>query len=247
MHNTTKLSIVIRLLLRLCLVFIILYGLYLNTYAGFGAFQPWLLLFYTTQSNFLVMLVFLVFCIADLRALLTHTSVSSLSCSAFVNNMYAVKTALTWAISITGIVWHLLLVSEMQKMAPQITAQTGLVITPELWLSLDLLHTGSPLLAFLDWLLFSPKGKIKWLTPVRWLIIPLSYFVFICCWVNGVGPVKPEYSFIYPYPFLDFQANGVLRTWLGLLVILLGMLGLGYLYLLFDRLVLKVQTLFSSS
>jgi len=242
---SSKPILALKILIRLSLVVVVIYGLYLNLYGGFGnEFQSWLLLFYTTQSNALVMLVFAILCIHDVRDF--FAAKPSQSCR-MRERMEGVKVALTWAISITGIVYHLLLVSELHRMAPEITAQTGLVLTPELWLSLDLLHTWSPLLAFMDWLLFSKKGNMRLVTPLKWLLIPLIYFVFICLWVNLVAPVKPEYSFTYPYPFLDFQANGVWETWKGLLIILTGMLCLGYAYLMLDKVFAKVYSCFVKS
>ena len=234
----SKPILALKVLVRLSLVVVVLYGLYLNLFGGFGnEFQSWLLLFYTTQSNALVMLVLGVLCFHDVRDL--FGSGVRKTCH-MQERMEGVKVALTWAISITGIVWHLLLVAELQKMAPEVTRQTGLVITPELWLSLDLLHTWSPLLAFLDWLLFSKKGTMRLMTPFKWLLIPLAYFVFICLWVNLVAPVKPEYTFTYPYPFLDFQGNGFFETWAGLMLIVFGMLCLGYAYLMLDKVLGKV-------
>lgn len=243
--ESNKPLLALKILLRLGIVIVIVYGLYLNLYGGFGnEFQSWLLLFYTTQSNTLVMLVFAILCIHDVRDFFVPASAQAKPCRMRAR-MESIKIALTWAISITGIVYHLLLVSELKRMAPEITLQTGLVLTPELWLSLDLLHTWSPLLAFVDWLFFSKKGAMRPLTPFKWLLIPLAYFVFICLWVNLVAPVKPEYTFTYPYPFLDFQANGVLETWKGLLIILFGMLCLGYAYLMLDLLLGKVMAYFS--
>ncbi|MGL4667129.1 MAG: Pr6Pr family membrane protein [Saezia sp.] len=242
--GSNKALLALKILLRLSIVIVIAYGLYLNLYGGFGnQFQSWLLLFYTTQSNALVMLVFAILCAQNIREFFAAPSASNPCCTSA--RMEGIKTGLTWAISITGIVYHLLLVSELQRMAPEVTAQTGVVITPELWLSLDLLHTWSPLLAFMDWLLFSPKGTMRRFTPVKWLLIPLGYFVFICLWVNLVAPVKPEYTFTYPYPFLDFQANGLVETCKGLVVILLGMLVLGYLYLGLDKVLGKLFSFFS--
>ena len=224
-----------RLGLRFPLVAVIAYGLYLNLYGAFNAFQPWLLLFYTTQSNALVLLLFLVICVYDLKQLAPHYRETRLP-----QWLQGSKTALTWAISITGIVWHLML-------APYIENYSGLeILTPELLLSFSLLHTWSPLLAFIDWIMFDPKGTLKRLTPLRWLLIPIAYFAFICVWVAFVGPVNPDLGLTYPYPFIDFATYGALAIWRNVAFIAAGMLLLAYLFYAADKLLAKTTLHISS-
>lgn len=226
----------LRLSLRCSLCIVIAYGLYLNLFSAFSQqFQAWLLLFYTTISNSLVLLVFLWLCVYDFRLLLSSAKPQTTPYSL----IFRIKVMLTWAISITGIVWHILLVP---RMTPELLATApAYVDLPALLMSFSLLHTWSPLLVFLDWLFFDSKNRIERFAPIRWLCIPLAYFVFICIWVNTVGPVNADYGFTYPYPFLDFQANGNAKTWCGIMVILLGMLSLGYFYLVIDRLIPRLN------
>ena len=64
-----------------------------------------------------------------------------------------------------------------------------------------LLHTASPLLCVIGWLVFGPRGWTSWRTvwlaaifPVAWLVLALVR-----------GPLVGDY---YPYPFLDVGAHG---------------------------------------
>ena len=55
-------------------------------------------------------------------------------------------------------------------------------------------------LALLFWLLFAPKGALKWGDPVLWAIYPLAYFAYAL--VRGASDGK------YPYPFMDVPKVG---------------------------------------
>ena len=63
-----------------------------------------------------------------------------------------------------------------------------------------ILHYVVPGLAPLFWLLFAPKGALKWRDPVLWSIYPLTYFAYAL--VRGTSDGK------YPYPFLDIPTVG---------------------------------------
>ena len=63
-----------------------------------------------------------------------------------------------------------------------------------------ILHYIVPGLALLFWLLFAPKGALKWGDPVLWAIYPLAYFAYAL--VRGASDGK------YPYPFMDIPKVG---------------------------------------
>ncbi len=63
-----------------------------------------------------------------------------------------------------------------------------------------ILHYIVPGLAPLFWLLFAPKGALKWRDPVLWAIYPLAYFAYAL--VRGASDGK------YPYPFMDIPKVG---------------------------------------
>ena len=70
-----------------------------------------------------------------------------------------------------------------------------------------------PLFVIANWLLFEEKGTVKFTSIVLWMIIPMIYV--------GVELIRP-YTWApdpifdgskYPYPFMDFDKNGVWETW----------------------------------
>ena len=63
-----------------------------------------------------------------------------------------------------------------------------------------ILHYIVPGLAPLFWLLFAPKGALKWRDPVLWAIYPLVYFAYALA--RGASDGK------YPYPFMDIPKVG---------------------------------------
>jgi hypothetical protein len=65
----------------------------------------------------------------------------------------------------------------------------------------ELLHTVIPFLFILYWLLYTPKGGLKWKMIWPWMIYPLVYAAFIL--------VRGSLSGFYPYPFLDISRLGM--------------------------------------
>ena len=70
-----------------------------------------------------------------------------------------------------------------------------------------------PAFAIANWLLFEEKGTVKFTSVVLWAILPMLYI--------GLELIRPytwatEPTFgnsKYPYPFMDFNRNGVWETW----------------------------------
>ena len=69
------------------------------------------------------------------------------------------------------------------------------------WVADMLLHYAVPLLYLLLWLVFSPKGRLRWSDALRWLLFPLAYLL----WAMWRGTWAHE----YPYPFLDVAVLGL--------------------------------------
>lgn len=79
------------------------------------------------------------------------------------------------------------------------------------------LHYVMPAAFVLDWLWFTPKGRLRWVDPVKWLAFPLAYAAWTL--VHGLA------THWWPYGFVDVDALGlprVLATFAGLLVFFLG-------------------------
>ncbi|WBB81651.1 Pr6Pr family membrane protein [Micromonospora sp. WMMD882] len=102
----------------------------------------------------------------------------------------ALRGAVTLYVTITGVVYHLLLANPASPFA---------MAQPERSLAdaagNQLLHTVVPLLAVTDWALFAPRGRLRPRHAVWWLAFPLAYLAFAL----ARGPVVGS----YPYPFVD--------------------------------------------
>lgn len=93
------------------------------------------------------------------------------------------------------------------------------------WLADVSLHYAVPVLYLLLWVVFAPKGRLRWSDALRWLLFPLLYLL----WALWRGTWTHE----YPYPFLDVAALGwsaVLRSVVGVsslfVVASLGLIGI---------------------
>jgi hypothetical protein len=82
-----------------------------------------------------------------------------------------------------------------------------------------LLHTASPLLCVIGWLVFGPRGRTSWRTVRLAAIFPVAWLVFALV----RGPLVGDY---YPYPFLDVGAHGYPRVLLNCAVVAALFLGL---------------------
>ncbi len=90
-------------------------------------------------------------------------------------------------IAVVGLIYHSLLAGRWN---PQ-----GLLF----WVN-HVLHTVMPIAFVLDWLLFVPKGRLRWIDPVKWLAYPLLYGVWTVIHGQLIG--------WYPYWFIDIGALG---------------------------------------
>jgi hypothetical protein len=90
-------------------------------------------------------------------------------------------------IAVTGIVYHLALA--------RLDELTGAAAVANL-----LVHTVTPLLGVLGWLIFGPRGQTD-ARIVAWsLVFPVAWLVFTL--------VRGEYVGFYPYPFLNVTDHG---------------------------------------
>jgi hypothetical protein len=119
-----------------------------------------------------------------------------------------VRAAIVVYIVVTGVVYWLLLAGQVER--------HGLGV----WTN-ALLHTVTPILYPLTWLVYGTHGRLRWSDAARWLIVPGVYLV----WTLARGSWSQE----YPYAFVDvgqFGMAAVLRNALGLFLVFL-VLGLG--------------------
>jgi hypothetical protein len=102
-----------------------------------------------------------------------------------------VRTAIAIYIAVVGAVYFLILRHTWQP--------EGLR-----WLADAILHYATPLLFVLDWLLFVPKGRLRWANLRSWLLYPLGYAAY--------SLARGALTGWYPYPFIDVNALGYGRT-----------------------------------
>lgn len=202
MHQTTLfcdiMSIMKKRTIKIVLRIIMLLGCGYGTASLIGVFSGEFnmkqLAFYTVQSNIVIFISYLVLILRPTRQDFAPT----------------VMGALTLMIAITGLVYNFVLVPTLPD-----TILYGM--DP---LANFLVHTFTPLLVFVDWLLFADKRSLKYQDPLIWLGIPLAYFVFAIIRAQLGGPLMEDSQ--YPYFFIDIDQYGwliVLRNVVGLLVI----------------------------
>jgi hypothetical protein len=129
-----------------------------------------------------------------------------------ISNNYWINGAVTLYISITGIVFFVLL--RNIKYMEGIQFEIGNI----------LLHYGAPISCILYWILFPISQKVKYRNVWLWIIYPLFYVLMIL--FRGVL-IK-----IYPYPFTDVNTYGYAQVFLNTLVLMIFFVILG-LFLMF--------------
>jgi hypothetical protein len=110
------------------------------------------------------------------------------------------RAAVTMFAVVVGVVYHLLLAATWKP--------TGL----QWWVDQGL-HTVMPVAMLIDWLALTPRTRLGWREPMRWLIFPLAYGA----WTLLHGSI----SGWWPYWFVDLGAlglTGTARNFVGLLV-----------------------------
>ncbi|MGH6856593.1 MAG: Pr6Pr family membrane protein [Methylocella sp.] len=68
------------------------------------------------------------------------------------------------------------------------------------------LHYAIPVLYPMYWLVFMPKGSLRWSAPAWWVVYPVLYFLYSMLRGAAYGT--------YVYPFMDAAKLGVARAWM---------------------------------
>jgi hypothetical protein len=102
-------------------------------------------------------------------------------------------------------------------------------------------HLILPVLFFLDWLFFYPKGTLKLWQPVLSPVIPLAYVCYILARAAFVRQLGITVNVLYPYFFLNVEKTGWqgFGLWMGILFVML--LALGYGIYGIDRMLQRKQ------
>jgi hypothetical protein len=140
-----------------------------------------------------------------------------------------VKGAVTLYVTITGLVYHLVLANPASGFA-MVQPERDLVAAA----GNQFLHTVVPLLAVLDWLLFDTRGRYRWRYALYWLAFPLGYL--------GFALVRGLIVDAYPYPFVDVGALGYDGVAMTAPLFAFAFWVLGLLFVLIDRTLARVES-----
>ena len=92
----------------------------------------------------------------------------------------------------------------------------------------ELLHLIIPILFVLFWLIFVPKGRLKWGNIWLWTLYPLAYLAVIL--------IRGALSGYYPYPFVDVTKLGYPQALLNCLGIAVAFIILSIIFIGIDKL-----------
>lgn len=183
--------------------------------------------YYTLQSNIICLVAFLIILVLKLSKKDYKTDI-----------YYLVKGALIIMIAITAIVYHLALAPvgfEMDALRSNINNKV---------IANFLVHTLSPILVILDYILFDEKGHFKFFYPIIWLFEPLNYIVYVYTYSNFGGTFYSiGGSRKFAYFFLDYIKLGYAGVFKWLVFIAIILLILSELIVLLDKVSFKIHTI----
>lgn len=125
-----------------------------------------------------------------------------------------VRAAVAMYMAVVGLIYHVLLDATWNPQGLQFYVN-------------QVLHTVMPVAFVLDWLLFVPKGRLRWIDPAKWLAYPLLYGLWTVIHGQLIG--------WYPYWFIDIGALGWARTAVNFSALLVFFLVLGLIVVALDR------------
>ncbi|GIH91130.1 hypothetical protein Psi01_17600 [Planobispora siamensis] len=139
------------------------------------------------------------------------------------------KGAVTLFISITGLVFHFVLMHGASPLGLLPDGQGDDVSQ----MGNLLLHYVTPILAFADWLVFDRALRPAWTAPLVWLAYPAFYLVFA---LTRGALLEPGTDRRYPYPFLNVDRLGYDGVALQAVLLTLFFAALGYVLVALHRL-----------
>lgn len=118
-----------------------------------------------------------------------------------------VRASVTMYAVVVGLVYHFLLHATWNPQGWSLIANLGL-------------HYLMPTAMLLDWLMFTPKGRLRWLDPAKWLTFPLLY--------GGWTVIHGLATDWWPYWFVDASELGWVKagTYFAGLLVFFGLVGL---------------------
>ncbi|MDR2253561.1 MAG: Pr6Pr family membrane protein [Bifidobacteriaceae bacterium] len=176
--------------------------------------------FYTTQSNVLVLVWMIAMIVVTVRDIVRDGP------RGLAAPWPRLGAVVMMAITVTMLIYLVVL-------APSAFIQAGDGYQP-FTLTDDLVHIVTPCLAIADWFLFSPPGRLRWWDPLTWAIPPYAYLLwaFIRAGLGGdFGDGRR-----YPYPFMDVSQYGVAGVAFQIAVMSVTLIAFGYIFVWLDKL-----------
>lgn len=125
-----------------------------------------------------------------------------------------VRAGVTMYAVVVGLVYHFLLHATWNPQGWSYVANIAL-------------HYVMPAAILIDWLAFTPKGRLRWIDAAKWLTFPLIY--------GGWTLLHGAVSGWYPYWFIDAGELGLGRTLLNLCGLLVFFELVGLIVVAIDR------------
>lgn len=126
----------------------------------------------------------------------------------------SVRARATMYLVVVGLGYHLLL-------------SAGSTLTGLAAFGNFIVHYIMPVAALFDWLVFAPRGGLRWNDPFRWLRYPLVYFAWTVAHGYAAG--------WWPYWFLNLPQLGLARSALAVAALLTALLIAGFAFVAIDR------------
>lgn len=150
--------------------------------------------------------------------LLVAVVMTCVALGAVSSNKSSILAGTSMCILLVGLVYHFLLRGLRELSGGSAIADT-------------LLHQITPVCVPLFWLLFLPRGRLRWSDPCKWAIYPLAYLVYALVRGGAIGR--------YPYPFLDVGQLGGKRVAATAAVLALAFLCSGFALVYMDRALMR--------
>jgi hypothetical protein len=176
------------------------------------------LLYYTLQSN-IVMLLFSAFLLISPRRKV----------------LPAIKGMIIAGIIMTFLEYHFILRPMMFQMGAAYTLSPANTLA----------HYVMQLMTIADWLLFDEKGQFKKTDPLKWTALPLAYFAFAL--IRAQFGSFPGQEGRFPYFFIDIDKYGWGQVSFNVLLISVGFVLMGYCIISVDWVLERLSTRRKSS
>nr|WP_246328921.1 Pr6Pr family membrane protein [Brevundimonas lenta] len=129
-----------------------------------------------------------------------------------------VRSAVAMYIAVIGVAYHFLLSGPWTPVTPAVVTTV-------------FLHYVMPIAFVIDWLLFTPKGTLRWIDPVKWLSFPALYATWTVAHGYATG--------FWPYWFVNVPQLGAAKALLWFTILLVVFLAAGSALVVIDRFALR--------